>query len=282
MSNTDMTQKQITTRYGAYAQQVIGDGGALPFNVDGCAPQTGQPADNLAGRLYAGSDLIELPEPAISASLGCGNPFALADLQPGERVADLGSGGGIDCFMAAKKVGSTGYVIGIDATPDMIKLANDNKAKMGVENVEFRLGRIEKLPIESESIDLIISNCVIDISPDKADVFSEAYRVLRPAGRLSITDTIIRGHIPPQLKANIDKWAGAVITPLITLQAYLQFIHEAGFIDIRVDSLTSYGLENFEELDTESQTLLTNGVEWQPLLPQTGLYSASIFARKPA
>lgn len=281
------TQTQIEDRYGAYAQAVSDNGQPLPFNVDGyaphtkCAAHTGQTSDTLPGRLYPTADLIDLPTPVLNASLGCGNPLALANLQAGQHVLDLGSGGGIDCFLSTKAVGETGRVIGVDATPKMIALAQANQVKMGVTNVEFRLGQIEALPVESETIDWVISNCVIDISPDKADVFSEAYRVLRPGGCLSISDTVVLGDLAPQLKANIDQWAGAVITPLISLQAYLQYITNAGFVDIKVESLTSYGLENFNELDTESKTLLKNGLEWQPLPPQTGLYSAAIFARKP-
>ena len=277
----DDAQERVQARYGEFAQEVMETERPLPFSRDGYEPYGEASTEKLADRLYQAADLIDIPEPAINASIGCGNPLALASLKPGEYVLDLGSGGGIDCFQAAKAVGETGCVIGVDATPEMIELANKNKVKMGVDNVEFRLGNIEALPVESDTIDLVISNCVIDISPNKADVFAEAYRVLKENGRLAISDTVLLGNIPPQLKANIDIWAGAVITPLISLNEFLQFIVEAGFIDVRVDSLTSYGLENFEQLDAESQQLLMQGISWTPLPPNMGLYSATIYAQKP-
>lgn len=273
--------QDVEGRYGTYAQQVIA-GEKLPFNADGTAPKTGQPAESLAERLYTDVQLMDLPDSIVGASIGCGNPIALTSLKPGEYVLDLGSGGGIDCFMAAKTVGANGYVIGVDATPSMIALANQNKQKMEVQNVEFRLGQIEKLPVADNTIDLVISNCVIDISADKPAVFSEAYRVLKPSGRIAITDTVVCGEIPAKLKANIDVWAGAVITPLISLTDFLQLMTAAGFIDIEVQSLTSYGLENFDELGADSKKILTEGVEWTPLPANTGLYSASITARKHA
>lgn len=274
------THEQIQVRYEQFANQVLETNEALAVNADGYAPQTGQSAATLAQQLYPETVLIDIPEPAINASIGCGNPLAIANLQVGEHVLDLGSGGGLDCFQAAKAVGAQGSVIGVDATPSMITLANQNKAKMGVANVEFRQGAIESLPVASNSIDLIISNCVIDISADKTAVFQEAFRVLKAGGRITISDTVLIGDIPAALKANIDQWAGAVITPLISLPAYLQFIVDAGFINIRVDSLTSYGLENFDSLNETSKETLTQNYSWTPLPPKTGLYSALIYAEK--
>ncbi|MCG8353640.1 MAG: methyltransferase domain-containing protein [Chloroflexales bacterium] len=273
--------KQIEERYGQYARQILESDLPLPFNGDGSAPQTSQQAETLAERLYFDSQLVDLPTPVVNASIGCGNPVAIAKLKPGANVLDLGSGGGIDCFMAAKAVGPQGYVIGVDATPSMIDLANKNKQAMGLTNVEFRLGKIEELPVASDSIDLVMSNCVIDISPDKTAVFQEAFRVLKSGGRMVIADTVILGEIPPNLKANIDMWAGAVITPLITLPELLQCIVHAHFVDIQVEALTSYGLENFEQLDAASKKTLTDGIVWKPLPLNTGLYSALIEARKP-
>ncbi len=276
-----MTQNQVASRYGKFATQVKDLDARLSFNADGCAPQTGQAAPTLAGRLYADEQLIDLPEPVVGASIGCGNPLAVAAVQSAETVLDLGSGGGIDCFIAAHAVGADGYVIGVDATPEMIALADKNKHKMGVENVEFHLGTIEALPVESGTIDLIISNCVIDISADKASVFQEAFRVLKTNGRMAISDSVILGELPAKLKTNVDLWAGAVITPLITLDEFLVFIIHAGFVDVQVQSLTSYGLDNFDQLDAESQNVLTDGYRWQPLPEKVGLFSATITARKP-
>lgn len=277
----DATIEKVKERYGSYAKQVMASDEPLPFNADGSAPQTEKQANTLAGRLYTDSELMDLPISAINASIGCGNPLVLTNLKVGQRVLDLGSGGGIDCFMAAKAVGDNGYVIGIDATLSMIELANQSKQKMGVRNVEFRLGRIEELPVESNSIDLAISNCVIDVSPHKEAVFQEIFRVLKSGGQVAITDTVIQGELPSKLKANIDIWAGAVITPLISLTEFLHVMANAHFIDIKVQSLTSYGLESFDELDYESRMTLTKGIEWTPLPPNTGLYSASIIAEKP-
>lgn len=282
MGKTDKTATdQIVERYGIFADEAMRTNKALPVNMDGMAPKTGQESENLAGRLYGDSVLIDLPAPAVNASIGCGNPFEIADLQVGETVLDIGSGGGIDCFIAAREVGPKGYVIGVDVSPSMIDLANKNKYKMGVENVEFRLGNIEQPPVESNSVDILISNCVIDVSPDKMAVFREAFRVLKSCGRMAISDTVLVGDIEAKLKANIDKWAGAVITPLINLPEFLQLIADAGFVDIRVDTLTSYGLENFDELDSSSKAVLTAGVDWMPLPPNMGLFSAAIWARKP-
>ena len=282
MDSTDkQVNSKIESRYSPFAKKVTETNQPLPFNIDGFEPKGELHSARLAERLYNPAQLVDIPEPAINASIGCGNPLAIAFLQPGNHVLDLGSGGGIDCFQAAKAVGENGRVIGVDATPDMIALANNNKAKMGIENVAFRLGRIEDLPVDSDSIDLIISNCVIDISPDKTAVFNEAFRVLKQGGQIAITDTVLLGNLPPQLKTNIDHWAGAVITPLISLEAYLAYIIEAGFINVRVDSLTSYGLEGFDKLDEASQKTLTENYEWEPLPTNTGLYSAAIWAEKP-
>ncbi|MEM8862987.1 MAG: methyltransferase domain-containing protein [Chloroflexota bacterium] len=277
----ESTSKQIAERYGQFADQALETNAPLPVNVDGMAPQSDSDSEKLADRLYSQIDLIDLPEPAVNASIGCGNPFEIANLKPGETVLDLGSGGGIDCFIAAKSVSPNGYVIGVDVTPSMIELANKNKRETGAQNVEFRLGTIEQPPVDSETIDVIISNCVIDISPNKQSVFEEAYRVLKPGGRMAISDTILLGEIEPKLKANIDQWSGAVVTPLISLQEFLSYIDAAGFVDIRVDSLTSYGLENFDTLDEASQKQLTAGIEWKPLPEGTGLFSAAIWAQKP-
>lgn len=273
--------KQVQERYGEFATSVMDSGKPLPFNIDGSAPQTGVEAERLAERLYSPNELIDLPTPVVNASIGCGNPVALAEIKPGECVLDLGSGGGIDCFMAAKVVGPNGHVIGVDVTPAMIDLATKNKTEMGITNVEFRLGNIEELPVESNIVDLVLSNCVIDISPDKDAVFQEAFRVLKSGGRIVISDTVLLGEMPDQLRANIDIWAGAVVTPLIPLPEFLQYMIDAGFVEIQVDSLTSYGLENFDQLDAASQQTLTKDIDWEPLPLNTGLYSASIRARKP-
>ena len=287
MANTKRNIKtEIQVRYGAVADQAGASDLPLPLDRDGCAPQTKAAATltnlSLAERLYSHEELADLPDSVTKLSLGCGNPVALANLRPGETVLDLGCGGGIDCFLAARAVGPSGRVIGVDVTAAMLARANENKAKLALSNVDFREGQIERLPVESESVDSIISNCVIDISQDKAAVFAEAFRVLKPGGRMSVTDTVLDGEFPDAVRANVDRWAGAVITPLITLKEYLRFIHQAGFAEVGVESLTSYGLENLEALDDASRQMLNQGVDWSTVPANAGLYSARIIARKPS
>ena len=276
----------IQARYGAYIEQYQEADGPLSIVVDGCAPQDaaaqGNEANSLAEMLYSAADLADLPASVTDVSLGCGDPLATAHLQPGEVVLDLGSGGGIDCFMAAKAVGPTGQVIGVDITDNMIAQANKNKTKLGLTNVEFRQGQIEALPVESSSVDVIMSNCVIDISPDKATVFVEAFRVLRPGGRLTISDVVTVGKFPAPIKANVDRWAGAVITPLISQTEFLNFIRQAGFVEVTIESRVSYGLENLEALDEESRQILTKDVDWSTLPAEARLYSIRVVAKKPA
>jgi SAM-dependent methyltransferase len=167
------------------------------------------------------------------ASLGCGNPTAIAGLEPGEVVLDLGSGGGIDCFLAAKQVGPEGKVIGLDMTTDMIRLARRNAKKVGATNVDFRYGEMEEMPLPDESVDVIISNCVINLSPDKDAVFGEAYRVLRPGGRMSVSDIVVNGKLPQSIRDRLDAWAGCVAGALEESD-YLAKIRAAGFEKVEV------------------------------------------------
>ena len=186
-----------------------------------------------ADRFYSAEEAAALPESVTGASLGCGNPLAIAGLQPGEVVLDLGSGGGIDCFLAARQVGPEGRVIGLDMTPDMIKLARSNAKKMGVTNVDFRFGEMEEMPLPDESVDVIISNCVINLSPDKDAVFGEAFRVLRPGGRLSVSDIVVDGDLPDFIRAQLDAWAGCIAGALDG-GVYLDKIGAAGFEQVEV------------------------------------------------
>jgi SAM-dependent methyltransferase len=167
------------------------------------------------------------------ASAGCGNPIAIAELQPGEVVLDLGSGGGIDCFLAARQVGPEGRVIGLDMTPDMIKLARRNARKLGTQNVDFRFGEMEDMPLPDESVDVIISNCVINLSPDKDAVFGEAFRVLRPGGRLNVSDIVVNGELPQAIRTRLDAWAGCIAGALEESD-YLGRIRAAGFERVEV------------------------------------------------
>lgn len=192
--------------------------------------------DEYAQRLgYSKNEIADLPESVVSACAGCGNPTAIAGLDEGEVVLDLGSGGGIDVFLAAKKVGSSGMAIGVDMTQDMIDLARKNAEEMGITNVEFRLGDIENLPVEDESVDVIISNCVINLAPDKDMVFSEAFRVLRPGGRVMVSDIVTGGELPDDIKNDPDAWAGCVAGALEEGE-YLEKMRNVGFSDVRVVS----------------------------------------------
>jgi arsenite methyltransferase len=197
-----------------------------------CCGTDSDPLDisNIA-RLYAASDTTDLPATVTDIAFGCGNPTAIAAMQPGEVVLDLGSGGGIDCFLAAKMVGETGRVYGVDMTPEMIALARANAAKLGASNVEFRLGEIEHLPLADASIDVIISNCVINLAPDKDQVFREAFRVLRPGGRLQVSDMVWTKAAPDELKHDMEQWAGCVAGALLEAD-YLAKIEAAGFSDV--------------------------------------------------
>lgn len=181
---------------------------------------------------YSDEDLKTVPE-GSNLGLGCGNPVALASLREGETVLDLGSGAGFDCFLAAQKVGDKGKVIGIDMTPEMIKKARENTKKGGYKNVEFRLGEIENLPVPDNSVDVIISNCVINLSPDKDKAFKEAYRVLKPGGRVMISDIVLLKELPDSVKESIDAYVGCVAGALVK-DEYLKKIKAAGFEDVRV------------------------------------------------
>ncbi len=212
--------------------------------------------------LYDSQMLEGLPVDVTGLSLGCGDPVSIASLKPGETVLDLGSGGGIDCFLAARQVGETGYVIGVDMTPDMLMKANANKVKMGVHNVEFRRGQIEALPVTDNSIDIVMSNCVINLSPDKQAVFREALRVLKPGGRVSISDIVTEGTFSDALRADSAKWAECV-TGAIDAAEYTGMMRDAGFVDIQI----------VDKTDAEAI------VERQPGMPR--IFSARITAYKP-
>jgi SAM-dependent methyltransferase len=190
---------------------------------------------------YSTEDLEHIPEEAIMG-LGCGNPTAIAELKAGEIVLDLGSGAGVDVFLAANKVGPAGRVIGIDMTDEMVDKARNTARDHGYHNVEFRLGEIEKLPVEDDSVDAIISNCVINLSPDKSKVFREAYRVLKPAGRLTVSDIVSEGPLPDEIKSDSNAWA-CCIGGALEHQEYLEKIKKTGFKDVQVLSSKEFYIE---------------------------------------
>ena len=196
-----------------------------------CSPSSRASFARVIG--YSDEELKGLPDSVVTTVAGCGNPTALAGLKEGEVVLDLGSGGGIDAFLAAKRVGSKGKVIGVDMTEEMVQLAKENAERMKAGNVEFRLGEIENLPLEDEMVDVIISNCVINLSPGKDKVFSEAFRVLKPGGRMLISDIVTLGKLPSEIRENLEMWA-ACIAGALDEKDYLQKIRNAGFQKIEV------------------------------------------------
>ena len=206
---------------------------------------------------YSEEDIKSIPE-ASNMGLGCGNPIALANLKKGEIVLDLGSGGGIDVFFASKKVGPKGKIIGVDMTEKMIKKSRETAKKYGYKNVEFRLGEIENLPIEDNSVDVIISNCVINLSPDKEKVFREAYRVLKLGGRIMISDLVTEGNLPNEIKKNFDAWAGCIAGAL-EKNDYLDKIRKAGFKNVKIVSESSYDIDVSKKLKGKITSVKVEG-----------------------
>lgn len=242
LSQTSNLKGEIRRRYGELARSQSASccgpsGESANVQAKGCCGTSS--CSSNAG--YTEEQLRSLPDKAMAASAGCGNPTALADLKEGEVVLDLGSGGGIDVFLAAQKVGPTGKAIGVDMTPDMIDLARENSAKSSLKNVEFRLGEIEHLPVADESVDVIISNCVINLSTDKDQVFKEAHRVLKSGGRMLISDTMADG-LPDEVRGNLSSWAQCV-GGAIELKDYLGKISNAGFSEVEVVSSSEYSKE---------------------------------------
>lgn len=211
---------------------------------------------------YSKDELDNIPEIA-NMGLGCGNPTALADLKEGETVLDLGSGGGIDAFLAAKKVGETGNVIGVDMTEEMIQKARDTAQRYGYKNVEFRLSEIEDLPLGDNSVDVIISNCVINLSPDKEKVFKEAYRVLKPGGRILISDIVTEGNLPEELMQNISAWVGCVAGAQEKNQ-YLAIIRNSGFEEVDIVSESTFTINISQELKGKITSVQVKALKRQP------------------
>jgi SAM-dependent methyltransferase len=221
--------------------------------------------------------LANLPKEVTDLSLGCGDPVTLAALLPGQVVLDLGSGGGIDCFLAAERVGAAGRVIGVDMTPQMLERARRNKAKIGADNVEFRLGEIEHLPVADNSVDVVISNCVINLSTDKEQVFREIYRVLKPGGRLAVSDIVTNGDLPEAVKNDLVAWAGCV-AGAVDIEVYKQAIEKAGLVDVAVKPVY-FGPEMMREAESHIDLKDLAGIPPEKL--QSAIFSAKITARKP-
>jgi SAM-dependent methyltransferase len=268
--STDI-KEVVKEKYGEAALRVSSGGssccGATPAS-DCCDPVT--------ANLYDISQISQLPEEALLASLGCGNPTALARLNPGEVVLDLGSGGGIDVLLSARRVGPTGKAYGLDMTDEMLALANQNKRKSGLENVEFLKGEIENIPLPDNSVDVIISNCVINLSADKDGVLREAFRVLKPGGRFAVSDVVTRGEINPQIRQSLLLWVGCIAGALED-EAYREKLAAAGFEQIEIEPTRIYKAEEARQI------LAADGLDVDAIAAEVDgkLMSAFVRAVKP-
>jgi arsenite methyltransferase len=240
-------RETVQARYGAIAERVAEGATAAsccgPAGSSGCCGATGESWDPITSDLYEAGQTAGIPAEALLASLGCGNPTALADLHAGETVLDLGSGGGIDVLLSAKRVGPTGKAYGLDMTDAMLALALENKAKAGATNVEFLKGHIESIPLPSNSVDVIISNCVINLSGDKRKVLSEAFRVLRPGGRFAVSDIVTRGEMPDEVRRSMELWSGCVAGALDE-QEFLSLLRDVGFENASIEPTRIYTSED--------------------------------------
>jgi len=238
----------------------------------GTADASGTSCDPITSNLYDATQMQQVPGEALQASLGCGNPTALAKLNPGEVVLDLGSGGGIDVLLSAKRVGPTGKAYGLDMTDEMLALANENKRKAGADNVEFLKGEIEQIPLPDNSVDVIISNCVINLSADKDRVLREAFRVLKPGGRLAVSDVVTRGEIDAQIRQNILLWVGCVAGALEEGE-YRDKLVSAGFEQVEIEPTRIYRVADAREFLSEK------GLDVDALAPQVDGKFMSAFVR---
>jgi arsenite methyltransferase len=239
--STENVKDIVREKYGNAALRVTSGDGNSCCGQDR-AGQDGA-SDPITSNLYNAAEEGEVPDTAIKASLGCGNPTALAELKPGETVLDLGSGGGIDVLLSARRVGPTGKAFGLDMTDEMLALAEENKRKSGLANVEFLKGEIEHIPLPDNSVDVIISNCVINLSADKDRVLKEAFRVLKPGGRFAVSDVVVRGHVPDAIKKNVELWVGCVAGALGG-DEYVAKLAEAGFENIGIEPTRVYSIED--------------------------------------
>ena len=238
--------------------------GTSPASINGCDPIT--------SNLYGDNETSAIPEEALRASLGCGNPTALAKLQPGETVLDLGSGGGIDVLLSAKRVGPTGKAYGLDMTDEMLALAEQNKAKSGLKNVEFLKGEIENIPLPPNTVDVIVSNCVINLSGDKDRVLREAFRVLKPGGRFAISDVVVRGEVPREIRKSMELWVGCVAGALSETE-YREKLAAAGFESVEIEATRVYDVNDAREF------LCSSGIDADGIAAQVQDKFISAFVR---
>src|SRR5436189_77475 len=265
-------QQAVREKYGAIARSVSHTSGQASC----CGPTTCGCGDPVTSNLYSEAETSTLPADAVTASLGCGNPTALAALEPGQIVLDLGSGGGIDVLLSARRVGPIGKVYGLDMTDEMLALARENQQKAGATNVEFLKGTIERIPLPDSSVDVVISNCVINLSSDKDAVLREAFRVLKPGGRFAVSDVVVRGDVPADLGRNMELWVGCIAGALEEKE-YAAKLKAAGFADVDVDAWRVYNVDDARAFLTEG------GVDVDAMAPavEGKFASAFIRARKP-
>jgi len=263
----------VQEKYGEAARRVGNGGGACcgtSSASDGCC-------DPITSNLYDAAQIGSIPEDAALASLGCGNPTALADLHAGETVLDLGSGGGIDVLLSARRVGPTGKAYGLDMTDGMLALARENQRKTGLENVEFLRGEIEHIPLPDKSVDVVISNCVINLSADKEQVLREAFRVLKPGGRFAVSDVVTRGDVPAEVRRNMLLWVGCIAGALQDTE-YIDKLTRAGFEHVEIEPTRVYNIEDARVF------LSAQGIDVDAMAPQVEgkFMSAFVRAVKPA
>ena len=258
----------VKEKYGQAALRVTSGGSSCC----GAAAASGLSCDPITSNLYDASQAGQIPEEALLASLGCGNPTALAQLNPGETVLDLGSGGGIDVLLSARRVGRTGKAYGLDMTEEMLALANENKRKAGAENVEFLKGEIESIPLPDNTVDVVISNCVINLSADKDRVLGEAFRVLKPGGRLAVSDVVTRGEIAPEVRQSVLLWVGCIAGALDEKE-YRGKLAAAGFEQIEIEPTRIYRVEDAREF------LSSSGIDVDAIAAQVDEKFMSAFVR---
>jgi arsenite methyltransferase len=271
---TEPLKDLVKEKYGQAAERARAGAGSA---CCGTAPSASSCCDPITSNLYDSAQEGEVPELALKASLGCGNPTALAELRPGETVLDLGSGGGIDVLLSARRVGPTGHAFGLDMTDQMLALAEENRRKSGLENVTFLRGEIERIPLPANSVDVIISNCVINLSGDKDRVLGEAFRVLKPGGRFAVSDVVVRGDVPNEIRKSMELWVGCVAGALGD-QEYTDKLKAAGFENIEIEETRVYSVDDARAF------LAGEGLDIDALARQVDgtFISAFVRATKPA
>jgi arsenite methyltransferase len=279
MSEANEITAVVKEKYGEAAKRVT-DGSGLPADccsqTSCCGGSAAASCDPITSNLYEDSQTQEIPELALKASLGCGNPTALAQLVAGETVLDLGSGGGIDVLLSAKRVSPGGKAYGLDMTDEMLALARENQRKAGVENVEFLKGEIENIPLPENAVDVVISNCVINLSADKDRVLKEAFRVLKPGGRFAVSDVVVKGDVPAEIRKSMELWVGCIAGALGDAE-YVSKLEAAGFVEVSIEPTRTYNVEDAR------QFLQAQGIDADAIAPQVEgkFFSGFVRARKP-